>query len=191
MAALAKAILAKATLAVSVRHVAVVHRIPALLLLLLLLHVAGRVEAALRRSEARVGSAEATLWGREATLNAGEAALLCGGVDARGPWREALEAAAKAPSLANNILSNLRDGFVMTMAILPSIMSVGLIGLLLSKYTSLFDTLGYLYVPFTWLLHSLLSALLLPFRLQLLDRVEVRRQNSIPFILICWRPPNV
>lgn len=67
-------------------------------------------------------------------------------------WKEALEAAARAPSLANNILSNLRDGFVMTMAILPTIMSVGLIGLLLAKYTPLFDILGYLYVPFTWLL---------------------------------------
>lgn len=61
-------------------------------------------------------------------------------------------------------------------------------GLVLSPFCAL---ALFVLLPFTWLLHALLSALLLPFRLQLLDRVEVRRQNSIPFILICWRPPNV
>lgn len=38
----------------------------------------------------------------------------------------------------------------MAMAILPSILSVGLAGLLLAKYTPLFDWLGYLFVPFAW-----------------------------------------
>ncbi len=37
----------------------------------------------------------------------------------RTAWREALTAAHRAPSLGRNIWSNLKDGLVMTMAILP------------------------------------------------------------------------
>ncbi|MFD1395970.1 YjiH family protein [Kroppenstedtia eburnea] len=69
----------------------------------------------------------------------------------RTAWKEALTAANNAPSLHRNIWSNLKDGLVMTMAILPSILSVGLIGLLLAKFTPLFDWVGYLFLPFTWL----------------------------------------
>lgn len=39
----------------------------------------------------------------------------------------------------------------MAMSILPSIMSVGLIGLLLAKYTPVFEWLGILFYPFAWI----------------------------------------
>ena len=39
----------------------------------------------------------------------------------------------------------------MAAAIVPSIMSVGLIGLLLANFTPLFDWLGYLFYPFAWI----------------------------------------
>ncbi|TCT20910.1 nucleoside recognition membrane protein YjiH [Melghiribacillus thermohalophilus] len=67
-------------------------------------------------------------------------------------WNEGIKAAGNSPSLGQNIWENLRDGFVMTMSILPSIMSVGLIGLLLATYTPTFDIIGYLFYPFTLLL---------------------------------------
>lgn len=67
-------------------------------------------------------------------------------------WKEALHAAAHAPPLFRNIWNNLKDGLVMTISILPSILSVGLIGLLLAKFTPVFDWLGYLFLPVTWLL---------------------------------------
>lgn len=70
----------------------------------------------------------------------------------RTAWREAVTAAGKSPSLGRNVWDHLKDGLVMTMKILPSILSVGLIGLLLAKYTPLFDWIGYLFFPFTWLL---------------------------------------
>ncbi|MCT7655067.1 hypothetical protein MBH78_10875 [Oceanimonas sp. NS1] len=57
--------------------------------------------------------------------------------------------AEQAPSLPRNVLENFRDGLVMTISILPTIMSVGLIGLLVAKYTPLFDWLGYLFYPAT------------------------------------------
>lgn len=40
----------------------------------------------------------------------------------------------------------------MAMAILPSILSVGLLGLVLAEYTPVFDWLGYVFYPITALL---------------------------------------
>ena len=38
----------------------------------------------------------------------------------------------------------------MAAAIVPSIMSVGLIGLLLARFTPIFEWIGYLFYPFAW-----------------------------------------
>jgi len=66
-------------------------------------------------------------------------------------WKEALTAAEAAPSLMNNIAGNLKDGFKMAMNILPTIMSVGLLGLGLAKFTPIFDIVGYIFYPFAWI----------------------------------------
>ena len=66
-------------------------------------------------------------------------------------WQEAKGTLATTPTVGRNIWSNFRDGTYMAAAILPSILSVGLIGLLLAKYTPVFDWLGWLFVPVTWL----------------------------------------
>ncbi len=67
-------------------------------------------------------------------------------------WAQAMDAAEKSPSLAKNVWMNLKDGFIMTAAILPSILSVGLLGLVLAEFTPVFDILGYLFYPFTWVM---------------------------------------
>ncbi|GAM14716.1 predicted histidine uptake transporter [Mesobacillus selenatarsenatis SF-1] len=67
-------------------------------------------------------------------------------------WTGAMSASNKAPSLGKNILDNLRDGFIMTMGILPSILSVGLLGLVLAEFTPVFDLIGYIFYPFTLIL---------------------------------------
>ncbi len=64
-------------------------------------------------------------------------------------YREGIKAASEAKPLITNIVENIRDGFLMAMSILPSILSVGLLGLLLAKYTPIFDFLGYIFYPFT------------------------------------------
>ncbi|MBO1263418.1 hypothetical protein J3Q33_16800, partial [Bordetella holmesii] len=56
----------------------------------------------------------------------------------------------RAPSLWESIWENLRDGVRMAAAIVPSIMSVGLIGLLLARFTPIFEWIGYLFYPFAW-----------------------------------------
>lgn len=63
-------------------------------------------------------------------------------------WQVGIKAAADAPSLISSVWLNFREGLVMAISILPTIMSVGLIGLLIAKYTPLFDWLGWLFYPF-------------------------------------------
>ncbi|WMR30393.1 YjiH family protein, partial [Metapseudomonas otitidis] len=63
-----------------------------------------------------------------------------------------LEQAAQAPTLASALGETFIDGLRMTAAILPSILAVGLLGLLAARYTPLFDAVGLLLYPVTWLL---------------------------------------
>ncbi len=56
-----------------------------------------------------------------------------------------------ATDLKYILWSNFRDGIIMAAAIVPSIIAVGLTGLLLAKYTPVFDALGLLLYPFTWI----------------------------------------
>lgn len=64
-------------------------------------------------------------------------------------WGTAMEAVEKSPGFFKNCWSNLLTGLVITMAVLPSIMSIALLGLILVKFTSIFDILGYILYPIT------------------------------------------
>lgn len=52
-------------------------------------------------------------------------------------------------SLGNVIKDNFIDGFKMALNIAPSLLGVGMIGLLLAEYTPIFDIIGYIFYPFT------------------------------------------
>lgn len=67
-------------------------------------------------------------------------------------FNEGLKAAGSANNIFENILINLKDSLLMTMSILPTILSIGIIALVLAEYTSLFDLLAYIFYPFTYLL---------------------------------------
>ncbi len=69
----------------------------------------------------------------------------------RHAWDEAMRALHTAPSLPRGTWATFRDGVLMSSAIVPSILSVGLAGLLLATYTPVFDVIGWLFVPFAWL----------------------------------------
>ncbi|WP_077702933.1 YjiH family protein [Virgibacillus dokdonensis] len=69
-------------------------------------------------------------------------------------WKEGIYAANRAPSIFSSVVAHLKEGLMMTMNTLPSIMSVGLLGLVLAYYTPLFDWLAYIFVPITWLLQA-------------------------------------
>lgn len=66
-------------------------------------------------------------------------------------WRAGVARAACAPSLPVSLWGTFVDGLRMTSYILPSILAVGLLGLLAAKYTPLFDAIGLLLYPLTWL----------------------------------------
>ncbi|POZ54327.1 hypothetical protein LYSIN_04198 [Lysinibacillus sphaericus] len=67
-------------------------------------------------------------------------------------WRQAMVAVEQNPPLAKILWMNLKDGLVMAMAVMPSILSIGLLGLVLATYTPVFDWLAYIFVPFTYVL---------------------------------------
>ncbi len=67
-----------------------------------------------------------------------------------GAWEAGLAQAGAAPSLRQALAGTFVDGLRMTSAILPSILAVGLLGLLATKYTPIFDIIGLLFYPVTW-----------------------------------------
>ena len=67
-------------------------------------------------------------------------------------WKKAMEISDQAPSLIQNIIPNLRDGIMTSLKIAPSLMSIGVIALIMANYTPFFDILGYIFYPITWLL---------------------------------------
>ena len=71
-------------------------------------------------------------------------------------WQAALASGLTQSSMAQPVLrqlqDNLKDGLLMAAAVVPTILSVGLLGLLLAQHTPLFDLLGWLLWPLTWLL---------------------------------------
>lgn len=66
--------------------------------------------------------------------------------------QEGLTACSKGDSLGKGLKKNFIDGLNMALAIAPSIMSIGFLGLLIAEYTPLFTWMGYIFAPFTWAL---------------------------------------
>lgn len=70
-------------------------------------------------------------------------------------FRDAVNAGMTAykesDSLPQVIKSNFIDGFKMALNIAPSLLGVGMIGLILANYTPVFDIIGYIFYPFTLL----------------------------------------
>lgn len=65
-------------------------------------------------------------------------------------WSYARGALQNAGSLPTVVWSTLKDGFVMASSIVPSILSVGMIGLLLNKHTPIIDWVAWVFYPLTW-----------------------------------------
>ena len=63
-------------------------------------------------------------------------------------WQAGLETAANTEPLPKLIWDNLYAGLNMAFSVIPSIMSIGLLGLALVEYTPLFDWFGYVFYPF-------------------------------------------
>jgi len=66
-------------------------------------------------------------------------------------WREALIVARSAGPIGPMLWKNVIEGLQLAMRVVPSILSIGMIGLLIAKYTPVFDILGILIYPVVWL----------------------------------------
>ena len=62
---------------------------------------------------------------------------------------DALTAAENSGSIAANVWRNTKDGLRMVSNILPTIMSIGLLGMLIALFTPVFDVIGFIFYPFT------------------------------------------
>lgn len=62
-----------------------------------------------------------------------------------------VEAYTGRHKLFDMLWANFCDGLRMTTILLPSILSIGLTGLVIAKFTPLFDYLGYVLLPALWL----------------------------------------
>lgn len=67
-------------------------------------------------------------------------------------WKKAMDTVESSPDVMKNIWLNFKESLLMTMNILPTILSIGLICLLLAEYTVIFDYLAYVFYPLTWIL---------------------------------------
>ncbi|MDR1977224.1 MAG: YjiH family protein [Synergistaceae bacterium] len=63
-------------------------------------------------------------------------------------WKTGIQVAENTDPLVRMTWTNLRAGLNMAFAVIPSITSVGLLGLVLAEYTPLFDWFGYVFYPF-------------------------------------------
>ncbi|MGP9536527.1 YjiH family protein [Brachybacterium sp. AOP43-C2-M15] len=66
-------------------------------------------------------------------------------------WDEAMRALSIAPGVVRGSWATFKDGVLMSAAIVPSILSIGLAGLLLATYTPVFDLIGWIFVPIAYL----------------------------------------
>jgi nucleoside recognition membrane protein YjiH len=66
-------------------------------------------------------------------------------------WQEALMVARSADPVGPMLWRNLIEGLQMAMRVVPSILSIGMIGLLVAKHTPMFDILGIVIFPVVWL----------------------------------------
>ncbi|WP_270256406.1 YjiH family protein [Kocuria marina] len=65
----------------------------------------------------------------------------------RRAWVASTEAAVRAGPLHRNAVATFRTGITMATTILPIILSVGLIALVLARFTPVFEWVGYLFWP--------------------------------------------
>ncbi len=67
-------------------------------------------------------------------------------------YLDGLESASNSDPVITNIVKNMKDGMRMAAGVVPTILSIGLLGLILAEYTPIFDLIGYIFYPFTSLM---------------------------------------
>ncbi len=66
-------------------------------------------------------------------------------------FNEGMKIFKAAPSLITLLKSNFKEGFKMALSFTPMLLSVGMLGLIITEYTPIFDVLAYIFYPFTFI----------------------------------------
>ncbi|MBZ2175002.1 YjiH family protein [Schnuerera sp. xch1] len=64
-------------------------------------------------------------------------------------YKEGMEAFDNAPTVVESVLGTFKSGIRLALSIGPLLMSIGVIGVVLTEYTPIFDIVGYIFYPFT------------------------------------------
>lgn len=64
---------------------------------------------------------------------------------------EAMETCSKADGLIKGTLINLKDGINLAFNIAPSLMAIGVLGIVIANHTPIFNILAYIIYPFTYI----------------------------------------
>lgn len=62
-------------------------------------------------------------------------------------WSEAIKSIHKSSAISESVYKNFKNGLIVTITVLPSIVSIGTTGLILSEYTCFIDLLAYIFYP--------------------------------------------
>lgn len=66
-------------------------------------------------------------------------------------WYKAKQQSHESEPLAANISRNFRDAFRMTMTVVPTILSIGLLGLIIVEFTDIIHWVSFIFYPVLWL----------------------------------------
>lgn len=70
-------------------------------------------------------------------------------------WKLGLDAYEVSPTVLSSVVQNIKDGIRLAMNIAPNIMSIGILSLILAYHTPIFDFVGYIFYPISWLITSI------------------------------------
>jgi len=64
---------------------------------------------------------------------------------------EGMKAFDSAPTVVESVVDNFKSGIKLALAIGPLLMSIGVLGIVIAEYTPVFDIVGYIFYPFTFI----------------------------------------
>ncbi|MDR0512172.1 MAG: YjiH family protein [Treponema sp.] len=65
--------------------------------------------------------------------------------------REGLRVASNSGNVGVNLWNSFKAGCRIVSILLPTIMSIGLLGMIIAEFTPVFNIIGFIFLPFTWL----------------------------------------
>ncbi|TVT28048.1 YjiH family protein [Salinicoccus cyprini] len=66
-------------------------------------------------------------------------------------WYKAKQQSYESDPILKNIITNLKDAFIMTMTVVPTILSIGLLGLMIVEFTDIIYWISFIFYPILYI----------------------------------------